>query len=284
MPPVNPGATVIITVGSNSAVINSKRQPFNDATVLFKQYDSADKDLKQILLGAVDEMFVRSLQTKYVGYLNVSTRDILEHLYSKYARILADELQKNDVALKNAYDTNQPIESLFGKVEIAVNYAATGNIPYSPTQVVATAFQIFFATGMFLEDYKTWKRKTDADKTWDNFKTYFSLAHSEFLETRTTTNSVVFVAANSADSLSPHQPSATYQQETVNAITNLSSSTSHNRDSVTTLTSTVADLTTELSTTNAKLIKALVKTTKLTVTVGKLRLTTPKPHVRGQHY
>ena len=94
IPPFNPGATAIITVGSNSAVINSKRQPFNDATVLFKQYDSADKDLKQILLGAVDEMFVRSLQTKYVGYLNVSTRDILEHLYSKYARISAADLEK----------------------------------------------------------------------------------------------------------------------------------------------------------------------------------------------
>ena len=49
---------------------------------------------------------------------------------------MADDLQKNDVPLKNAYDTNQPIESLFGKVEIALDYAAVGNIPYSPTQVL----------------------------------------------------------------------------------------------------------------------------------------------------
>ena len=36
--------------------------------------------LKEMLLGAVDKNFVRSLQTKYVGYLNVYMRD-LEHLY-----------------------------------------------------------------------------------------------------------------------------------------------------------------------------------------------------------
>ena len=35
---------------------------------------------------------------------------------------------------------------------------------------------------------------------------------------------------------------------------------------------------------NAKLIKALVETTKLTATVGKFRRTTPKPRGGGQHY
>ena len=35
---------------------------------------------------------------------------------------------------------------------------------------------------------------------------------------------------------------------------------------------------------NAKLIKALVETTKLTATVSKFRRTTPKPRGGGQHY
>ena len=100
-------------------------------------------------------MFVRSLQTKYVGYLNVSTRDILNHIYSKYAYISAADHRNNVVALKTAYDPNQPIEILFNQVENTLNYTATGNTPYSPAQVVATTFQILFATGMFLEDCKT---------------------------------------------------------------------------------------------------------------------------------
>ena len=90
--------------------------------------------------GAVDEMFVRFLQTNYIGYLNVSMCDILEHLYSEYARISAADLQNNDIALKTAYNPNQPIKSLSNQVENNLDYAATGNTPYSPAQVVATAF------------------------------------------------------------------------------------------------------------------------------------------------
>ena len=102
IPLVNPGATAIITSGAATAVIASKRGSFADATALFKQYNSANKVFKQILLGALDEIFVRSLETKYVGYLNVSTHDILNHLYYEYARISLANLQNNDVALKTA--------------------------------------------------------------------------------------------------------------------------------------------------------------------------------------
>ena len=116
IPTVNPGATSIITAGATAAVIANKRRSFADTTALFKQYNSADKSLKQMLPGAFEKMFVRSLQTKYVGYLHVSTRDILNHLYSKFALISSAKLQNNDVALKTAYNPNKPIESLFGQV------------------------------------------------------------------------------------------------------------------------------------------------------------------------
>ena len=74
-------------------------------------------------------MFVRSLQTKYVGYLNLSTRNILEHIYSKYARISEANLHNNDAALKTAYNPNQPTKSLFNQVKNALGYAAAVNTP-----------------------------------------------------------------------------------------------------------------------------------------------------------
>ena len=70
IPLINPGATAIIT----AVIIANENRSFTDATALFKQYYSANKSLKQMIIGAVDEMFVRTLQTKYVGYLNVSCR------------------------------------------------------------------------------------------------------------------------------------------------------------------------------------------------------------------
>ena len=133
-----------------------------------------------MIIGAVDEMFVRFLQTKYIGYLNVSTCDILNYLYSKYTRISAADLENNDVVLKTAYNPNQPIENLFNQFENTLDYAAAVNTPYSPNHVVFATSRLLFATGMFLEDLKIWKRKPEADKTWSDFKTYFSFAHSKF--------------------------------------------------------------------------------------------------------
>jgi hypothetical protein len=52
------------------------RAAFVKATDLFKQYRTTNKALKQLLLGAVHEMFIRCLQTKYLGY----TRFLDTHL------------------------------------------------------------------------------------------------------------------------------------------------------------------------------------------------------------
>ena len=110
------------------------------------------------------------------------------------------------------------------------------------------------------------------------------MAHREFCKTCTTTACGAFAAANSADSLSSNQPNSAYQQETIDAIANIASATAHNRECVATLTVTVITLITKLASTNAKLIQALVKTTKLVATVGELRHTTPKTRYGGQHY
>ena len=64
------------------------------------QRHASNKALKQMLiLGTVDDMFIRSLHTKFIGYLNVPTRQILDNLYAQYARILSSNLKDNNVAL-----------------------------------------------------------------------------------------------------------------------------------------------------------------------------------------
>jgi hypothetical protein len=262
VPPVNPGPTPDIPDGSTGPQIAEIRFAFTAATDLFKEYDLADKALKQLLLGAVDDMFVRSLATKYIGYLNVTTKEILTHLYNQYARISAADLQDNDVAFKTAYDPNLPIETLFDQVENAVDFAAAGNTPYSPEQVVATAYQLIFATGLFLDDCKVWKRQLDNYKTWANFKRDFTLSHRDFRETKTTTAAAGYQSANAAQRIDADD--SIYRQDTVNAIANLATATAHDRNAVATLTSTNSSLAHELTAVNRKLVTALMEITRLT--------------------
>ena len=253
IPPTNPGPAAIIPALSTGPNTLNIRAEFAQDTELFKQYSSTDKALKQLLVGAVDEMFIRSLQAKYLGYLNVSTRQILDHLYAQYARISSSDLQDNDVAFKKPYDPNMPIETLFDQIENGIDYAAAGLSPYSREQVTNNAFQLMHATGMFIEDCKIWKRQTAAYKTWDQFKQDFSESHREFRDARGTTAGASNYQANNA----------VYQQDTIEAIANLATATSHDRQAVSTLTSTNSALTKELASVNAKLVTALLENTKL---------------------
>jgi hypothetical protein len=273
LPPVNPGPTPIIPDRSTVPTTSTIRARFIEETDVFKQYSTTDKALKQLLVGAVDEMFIRSLQTKYLGYLNVSTREILDHLYAQYARISASDLQDNDVTFKKPYDPNLPIETLFDQIENCIDFAAAGLSPYSTEQVTNNAYQLIFATGMFFDDCKIWKRRDAAYKTWDQFKTDFAESHREFRDARGTTAGATNYQANNA----------VYQDETIEAIANLATATSHDRQAVATLTSTNSTLTKELTRVNAQLVTALLANTKLT---AQLSEKTGNPNARhdARHY
>ena len=138
LPPVNPGPSPLIPDGLNDPQISNIHFTFNAKTKLFKDYDLTEKSLKQLLLGAVYDMFVPSLQTKYIGYLNVATCQIIDHLYNHYAKISATDLQENDVALKTAYYSNLPIEALFDQVGNAVDFSADGKIRTIPNKSLPT--------------------------------------------------------------------------------------------------------------------------------------------------
>ena len=143
-------------------------------------------------------MFVRSLQHKYIGYVNTTTREMLNHLYSTYANISPSDLQDNDARFHTLYDANHPIKNLTDQIENAVEYTAAGQTPYTHEQVVAVAYQLVFQTGLFLDDCKIWRRKDPADKTWTAFKIFFATSHQECQELQVTTAGACFQTANAA--------------------------------------------------------------------------------------
>jgi len=262
--PVNPGAAPIIPPGSTAPQIASLRYEFAQDTILFQRFNNVDKILKKMLIASVDEIFIKSLRNKYVGYGNQTTKQLLMHLYNTYADINVGQLQANDAALKTPYDSNQPMETLFGQIEAAVEYAAAGNTPYTPQQVLATAFQLVFQTGIYADDCKEWKRKPPVDKTWAAFKVFFASANQEYREAQEITTGKAFQAVTQNAAPSENEE---FQQDTIDAIANLATATASDRETVANMSSTIDTLTNELATTNHELIIALKKIATLTASV-----------------
>jgi hypothetical protein len=261
--PVNPGATAVIPAGSTAAQIAVRQRTHRDNLALFREYLATDKALKQQVIGAVNPMYIRTLRHRVTGFANATTLQLLSHLYATYGRLSPADLQANDARLRTGYDPNQPIEALIDQVEDAVSLAAAANTPYTAGQIVSIAYTHVFATGMFPEACREWRRRPLQEQTWVNFKTDFAIAHQEYRESQTT-NQAGYHNANAAMEL---------QQDTAMAIANLATATAADRSTVTALCATNAQLTTDLTATYALLTAARQTIAALQVEVATLKAT-----------
>ena len=150
--PVNPGAEPTIPSIASVPHITNLCYAHDVATAIFNEYNQNDKALWQMIIAASNEMFIRSLRRRYVGYGTTTTCTILDHLYATYANISSTDMKDNDTKLRAPYDANFPIEALIDQVKGAVKYAVARNTPYIPLKVVGIAYQLIFQTGMFNDD------------------------------------------------------------------------------------------------------------------------------------
>ena len=107
--PVNPGPAPIIPRGSLEIEITEHNRHFNRRTQIWKEYQSTDKALKQMIIGAVDQMYLRTLRHRMTGFANVTTRQLLQHVYTTYGTISDTALLENDKKMKTLYNTATPI-------------------------------------------------------------------------------------------------------------------------------------------------------------------------------
>ena len=277
-PPRNPGAQPEIPERATAPQIASIRFNFEADQRVFQKFTNVEQALKSQLLAAVDEVFIQSLRNKYVGYANHTTKEILAYLYDSYAKITPTSLEANDKKLREQLDPAQPLEVFFTRIEECQEFASAGNTPYTPAQVLNVAYQVLFASGVYADGCKEWRKKALADKTWANLKTHFSNEYQDLKENQVTTTSAAF------------QATIDYQKDTVDALANLATATANDREAVSNLTATNKMLTDELATVNAELISALKKISYMEKTMADLRAKsqdkgpTPNPTTGHTHY
>ena len=116
---------------------------------IWREYNATDKALKQQLLGVYDKMYLKTLQNRHMGFANVTTKQMLWHLYDNYGVITPTEHAENDMRMKKIFDSTMLIENLYEQIENAVEFAEAGNAPYMNAQIIATAYSLIFQQGVY---------------------------------------------------------------------------------------------------------------------------------------
>jgi hypothetical protein len=74
--------------------------------------------------------YLDMLNDNMVGYANVLSREMLDHLFETYGNITAVDLEINFEHMRRAWDPQQPVETLFKQIQDCADYSEAGGCPH----------------------------------------------------------------------------------------------------------------------------------------------------------
>ena len=238
--------------GMTGPQIENANRIYDAAYAEYTTYVNLQKALTKQLIAAVDPIFLSAIKQPYVGFANIPVYDMLRHLYDTYAELSLDDIEDNDRRMREPWDPNTPFEALIKQINDAVELADHAGAPYTPVQVVNTAYGLVEKTGVFEIDCRKWRDRaggTTAPKDWNAFKNFFRKAHKDWeLYTKRTSARSHYGQANAAF---PHDNQV--DNATITALANFATSTASDRAALSKLTDTVQELTAELKAARSKI-------------------------------
>ena len=85
----------------------------------------------------------------------------------------------------------------FQRVEDAIQFEQDGKTPFTPAQIVQTAYHAVNKIGLYYLALKEWRKKAMAENTWAGFKIIFAEEYHDLVEeTKVTKGDAGFNSAN----------------------------------------------------------------------------------------
>ena len=149
--PVNPGPVPTIPAGATGLKSSALERGKKSILLILREFNSADNSLQQHLLGCFGESCLHGLCNRHTGYNNVSTLQIITHMYTIYGVITPTYLKENYVLMMEPFDAYQPIEYLFDQIEDAFELASSGvgAAGYNAGKIVSQAYLLLLKIGLY---------------------------------------------------------------------------------------------------------------------------------------
>jgi hypothetical protein len=122
--------------------------------------------LKKQIISVFEPMYLDILNDNMVGYANISARGMLDHLFEIYGNIIAVNLEINFEHMHQAWDLQQPVETLFKQIQDCVDYSEAGGVLIGHPQQINVRYAKIFAIGHFMSACRRWNKKPTIEKTW----------------------------------------------------------------------------------------------------------------------
>jgi hypothetical protein len=113
---------------------------------IYTNHINVDQSLKKLILEAYDSMYTSQLEDCLLQYEKRSALEILMHLKQTHGFINPTQLPENYNKMTAPINFQDPMQTLFKKIEDGVHYANAGAQPYMEAQYVNIAFLLILNT------------------------------------------------------------------------------------------------------------------------------------------
>jgi hypothetical protein len=214
--------------------------------------------LEKQISSVFEPMYLDILNDNMVGYANISSRYMLDHLFETHGNITAVDLEINFEHMRRVWDPQQPVESLFKQIQDCADYSEAEGVLIGHPQQINVGYAKIFATGHFISACRLWNEKHAIKKTWTQFKSHFAAAHRQHKQIQGESAATVgYHSANAAISHNEDQMA----EATIGALANLATATAADQGVVAALTQVNARLSKQLEDNSNELreLKVLLK-------------------------
>jgi hypothetical protein len=161
--PSAPGRAPAATDGA-AAQISAAHHLWEEDVQTYQTCTSIHQALKNQIISVFEPMYLNILNDNMVGYVNISSRDFLDHLFETYGNITSVDLEINFEHMRRAWDPQQPVESLFKQIKDCSDYSEAGGVLIGHPQHINIGYAKIFATGHFMSACRRWNEKVTMEK------------------------------------------------------------------------------------------------------------------------
>jgi hypothetical protein len=130
--PQAPGRAPATTDGT-AAQISAAHHIWEEDAQTYHTCTSVQQALKKQIISVFEPIYLDILNENMVGYANISTRGMLDHLFETYSKI-------NFEHMRRAWDPQQPVETLFKKIQYCAGYSEVGGVLIGHPQYINAGY------------------------------------------------------------------------------------------------------------------------------------------------
>ena len=171
-------------IAHNAGTITQARREaeFNENKRAYQTAKAVEKIIKQQLKKALPVTLLNEIEDEIEGLENVTIIDIFDHCFDRKGRITDTMIDENNARIDEPYDPALGIAVYIKNMEECQQLATDAGDAFTDMQLVRKGQLAMAKTGLFDEYYKQWLRQQRNQRTWVNFKTFWTDAINEWDE------------------------------------------------------------------------------------------------------